>query len=195
NVSTLEGVELLRGCAQPPPASVCWWHLVADSGRLDPAEEGWRLVPSLGGASDREALIAALAEGRITAVAIHHRALDSEERLLPLDQRRPGLAGHGVALTLLWEELVGKRGWPVEQLWQALCWGPSRFLGTPPVELTADSRDWLLFDPDHHWRWDGAACPSLAANQACWNRDLRGRVIACGAADAAAWPLTALRSR
>jgi len=110
NVSTAEAVARLRRQSHAPMASVGWWHLIADSGSLDPADEGWLLEPSLGGPDDRRALIQALVEGVIGAVAVHHVALDAEEELLPLDQRRPGVAGHGLVLSLLWEELVGRRG-------------------------------------------------------------------------------------
>ena len=191
NLSTAEGVAALRTCSSPPPASVGWWHLVADSGGLDPADEGWRLVPSLGGPADRQALLEALEEGLIQAVAVHHRPLDAEERLLPLDQRRPGLAGHGVALTLLWDELVRRRGWPPERLWQVLCWGPARFLGLPAPRLEPGCRRWILVDPLARWRWDQATCLSLAANQPAWGRDLEGRVVASGMAAAEGWPLLA----
>jgi dihydroorotase len=164
NLSTAEGVELLRQRRGQPQASVGWWHLLADSGSLDPAAEGWRMVPSLGGPADREALIAGLSDGSLSAVAVHHEALDPEERLLPLDQRRPGLAGHGLVLPLLWQALVVENGWRPEQLWQALCWGPAGFLGLDPPRLEAPSRRWILFDPSDQ---DGAGelCTgSLAAN-------------------------------
>jgi dihydroorotase len=190
-VSTAEAVERLRRQPRPPMASVGWWHLVADSGSLDPAEEGWLLVPSLGGPQDRRALIAALAEGAIGAVAVHHVALDAEEQLLPPDQRRPGVAGHGLVLPLLWEELVGGQGWRPEGIWQALCWGPSRFLGLPEPILAPGSRHWLLFDPSHSWRWAEEADGSVAANRPCRERLLRGRVIASGVTDPAGWALAA----
>jgi dihydroorotase len=195
NLSTAEAVDLLRRGSRRPMASVGWWHLIADSGCLDPAEEGWRLVPPLGGPGDRGALIDALAEGLITAVAVHHQPLDAEEQLLPLDQRRPGLAGHGVALPLLWRELVGKRGWSMEQLWQALCWGPCRFLGLPPATLAAGGRQWILFDPERTWHWGASSCVSRAANQPCWERPLEGRVVASGLDDPANWRLTGPPSR
>jgi dihydroorotase len=195
NLSTREALDRLARSPSPPLSSVCWWHLVADSGSLDPAAEGWRLVPALGGPGDREALIAALAEGRITAVAIHHLPLDAEERLLPLDQRRAGLAGHGIALSLLWRELVERRGWPVERLWEALCWGPARFLAQPAPRLGPGSRDWLLYDPGREWIWNAAACRSLAANQPCWGETLRGRVVASGLSDPADWCLPDCRPR
>jgi dihydroorotase len=194
NLSTAEAVAALRRCGAPPPASVSWWHLVADSGGLDPADEGWRLVPPLGGPSDRQALLAALEDDLIDTVAIHHRPLDAEERLLPLDQRRPGLAGHGVALPLLWEELVRRRGWSPQRLWRLLCWGPARFLGLPAPQLTPGCRRWILVDPQARWCWDPASCPSLAANQPAWGRPLQGRVVASGLVPAEDWPLaTALR--
>jgi dihydroorotase len=186
NVSTAEGVDLLRRCPQPPPASVCWWHLIADSANLDPTESGWRLVPSLGGPGDREALISAVADGVITAVAVHHLPLDAEECLLPLDQRRAGLAGHGLVLPLLWQELVERRQWPAEQLWQALCWGPSRFLGRAPERLERGGRRWLVYDPARP-QAEGS-CPSLAANRPERGRSkagqpIRGAVLACGFSD------------
>jgi dihydroorotase len=164
NLSTGEGVSVLAGLPveQRPMASVSWWHLLADSGRLDPMAEGWRVVPSLGTPTDRASLVAALAEGVLQAVAVHHLALDAEERLLPLDQRRAGVAGHGSVLPLLWHELVVEQDWLPTQLWQALCWGPARFLGIAPPRLQEGSRQWLLFDPR------AARRPSirpLAANQ------------------------------
>jgi dihydroorotase len=187
NLSTAEAVELLRRSAHQPQASVSWWHLIADSGCLDPADEGWRLVPSLGAPTDREALIEALGEGLITAVAVHHLPLDAEERLLPLDQRRAGLAGHGVALPLLWGELVERRGWRPERLWQVLCWGPARFLGLVPEILATGSRRWILFDPTRTWTWGAGTSPSLACNQPRWNESINGAVVASGFSDPQTW--------
>jgi dihydroorotase len=189
NLSTADGVERLRQEPDPPQASVCWWHLIADSGCLDPADEGWRLEPALGGPGDREALIAGLADGLITAVAVHHLPLDAEERLLPLDQRRPGLAGHGLVLPMLWKELVIRRGWSPHELWRVVCWGPSRFLGLPVEELRVGSCRWLLFDPSHRWLWGPSSCVSLAANQPCWGRSMEGAVVACGLTDQEDWSL------
>jgi len=192
NLSTAEAVERLGHCPSPPPASVSWWHLVADSGRLDPADEGWRQVPALGSPQDREALIAALADGRLSAVAVHHQALDAEERLLPLDQRRAGLAGHGVVLPLLWRELVQGRGWTAGQLWQVLCWGPERFLGLPERPLEIGGRRWLLFDPAAEGT---APSGSIAANRPALPPDLTGAVVASGFSEPAIWRLPGAPSR
>lgn len=190
NLSTAEAMVLLRQADPRPPASVCWWHLLADCGHLDPEAEGWRVQPSLGGPADREALIAALADGLLTAVAVQHEALDAEERLLPLDQRRPGIAGHGLVLPLLWQELVVNRGWSAAQLWQVLCWGGCRFLGLEPSSLQPGSRDWILFDPAAAAGFDPGEDPSLAANRPDRHGPQgRGRVIASGFIAPERWSL------
>jgi dihydroorotase len=180
NLSTAAGVKLLRAADPAPMATVCWWHLVADSGSLDPVAEGWRLVPSLGTPEDRRALVAALADGVISAVAVHHQPLDPEEQLLPLDQRRPGLAGHRYVLPLLWHQLVREQGWSPEALWRALCWGPARLLDLEEPALECGSRRWILFDPELEWPPGSDGYASRAANQPLGGEVLRGRVLATG---------------
>lgn len=182
NLSTAEGVALLRACseAERPEATVCWWHLLADSGCLDPIAEGWRVVPPLGTPADRMALQQALADAVITAVAVHHEPLDAEEQLLPLDQRRPGVAGHRFVLPSLWQELVVRRGWSVQQLWRALCFGPARLCGLEPPRLVSGSRRWLLFDPSRRWQASHDDLAPLAANQPLAQQDLIGQVVASG---------------
>ncbi|MFZ0406827.1 MAG: dihydroorotase [Cyanobium sp.] len=187
NVSTREAVLRLEQHPAPPPASVHWWHLVADSQRLDPVEGGWRTVPSLGGPQDRQALIEALADGRLRAVAVHHQALDGEEQLLPLDQRRPGLAGHGSVLPLLWQALVVENGWRPDQLWQVLCWGPADFLGLTPARLEAPTRRWILFDPMAPETSGDAQAGSLAANRPPRISGGRGALVASGLRGTGGW--------
>lgn len=182
NLSTAAAIEQLAALppSARPGASVSWWHLIADSGSLDPTAEGWRLEPPLGCPEDRRALRAALLDGLITAVAVHHLALDPEEQLLPLDQRKPGVAGHRFVLPSLWRELVEGADWSVAQLWQALCFGPARLLGLKAPELVVGSRDWLLFDPTRRWHPREDAEAPLAANQPLARQPQRGRVLAVG---------------
>jgi len=181
NVSTAAAIAQLRNEKQPPMATISWWHLLADSGGMQIGDPGWRVRPSIGSPADRAALQQALREGLITAVAVHAVPLDEEDMLLPVDQRPPGLSGHHLVLPLLWDALIREAGWSVPQLWQALSFGPSSLLNKPAEQLSAESRRWLLFDPDHSWtvdRHDPAA--PLAANLPCLGRELNGRVVACG---------------
>lgn len=191
NLSTAEAVQRLAVLERPPAASVCWWHLLADSSRLDPTASGWRLEPSLGGPDDREALIGALHSGLIEAVAVHHQALDAEEMLLTLEQRRAGIAGHGLTsdhggvLPALWHELVTRRGWSAQLLWQRLCWGPATFLGLEPEQLRSGSRRWILFDPEARPVQDTPT--SLAANHPIAPGGATGAIVASGLRGTAGW--------
>ena len=182
NLSTAEGARLLRElpAEQRPEATVCWWHLLADSGSLDPIAEGWRVVPPLGTPADRLALQQALADGALTAVAVHHQALDAEEQLLPLDQRKPGVAGHRFVLPCLWQELVVQRGWSAEQLWRALCFAPARLLGLTPPSLSLGSDQWVVFDPSRQWQPSKDSWGPQAANQPAATGTLTGQVLASG---------------
>ena len=182
NLSTAEGVALLRQLPahQRPETTVCWWHLLADSGSLDPIAEGWRVVPPLGTPADRLALQQALADDIVTAVAVHHEALDPEEQLLPLDQRKPGVAGHRFVLPCLWQELVVRRGWSAAALWRALCFGPARLLGQEPPRLSEGSTRWLLFDPQRPWQAAEDPWGPRAANQPLSGATLTGQVLATG---------------
>jgi dihydroorotase len=194
NLSTCEAVGLLEAQPHSPPASVSWWHLLADSGTLHPADEGWRVVPSLGAPADRTALLHALRRGLLSAVAVHHQALDGEEQMLPLDQRKAGLAGHGLALPMLWQELVVRQGWSAEELWQALCWGPCRFLDLPPERLSPPTDRWILWDPSHPWPEASQERGSLAANiPSLGSAGLMGRVMASGLQPETHWPLAAIQ--
>jgi dihydroorotase len=195
NLSTAAAVEQLAAASSPPPATVSWWHLVADAASLQPTAEGWHVLPSLGAPSDRQALIEGLRRGLISAVASQHLALDPEELLLPVDQRRPGLAAHGaphgLVLPRLWQELVAGQGWTAAELWDVLCWGPAALIGENREGLQSGSHRWLLFDPQATASWTGRDSLSQAANQPLLGTALRGQVRATGLTAPGSWSLPA----
>ena len=181
NLTTAAGVKMLERCTPRPMATVCWWHLVADSSMLSPTELGWRISPSLGGSRDRQALIKALADGTLAGVAVNAIPLDEEDIQKPPDQRVPGLTGHQLVLPALWQELVVQRGWSVEKLWQVLSFGPSRFLNLAEEALSNGSNRWLLFDPEESWIQNRHDCSApMAANQPWQGKRIQGRVVDCG---------------
>ncbi len=181
NISTATSVSILSSSNLKPMASVCWWHLIKDTASLSEDDMRWRVIPSLGGPNDRLALIQGLKEKCITAIAVHAIPLDEEESKLPLDKKFPGLSGHELVLPLLWQELVIKNKWSVEQLWEALSFGPSKILNQKEESLTTGSRRWLLFDPEKTWtqKYDNRKYP-FCANQPLIGEKIVGKVIACG---------------
>ena len=181
NLSTADGVEMLSHTSTSPLATVSWWHLVQDRSSQTAEATHWFLTPSIGGQRDRRALIQALGEGKINAVAVHGIPLDDEECLLPPDQRPKGLSGHHLVLPTLWQHLVVDLDWSVNQLWQALSFGPARLLGQDEERLSIGSNRWLLFDPDQTWdQTREAPHAPKAANQPWLGVRMRGQVVSCG---------------
>ncbi len=181
NISTADSIKMLKTVNRPPMSTVCWWHLVNNRNSLKPHDLGWRIVPSIGGNEDREALIGGLNEGIITGIAVHSVPLDEEEVQLPPEEQTPGLAGHHLVLPMLWNELVIKSGISIEQLWNFLSFGPSKILNLPEESLACGSRRWLLFDPQKSWIQNKKVpYTSHAANQPLEGSQIIGQVIDCG---------------
>ncbi len=181
NISTAEGVTMLSNSTTRPMASVCWWHLIKDSASLSNNELGWNVIPSIGGPNDRNALIQGLQERIITAVAVNAIPLNEEETKLFPEQRLPGLSGYQFVLPSLWQELVVKSKFKIEQLWEALSFGPSRMLNIKEERLQIGSRRWLLFDPNKVWKEDLDHKKEIyCANQPLQGENIIGKVINCG---------------
>tara|TARA_Y100001968_G_scaffold107986_1_gene97626 strand:+ start:15670 stop:16941 length:1272 start_codon:yes stop_codon:yes gene_type:complete len=181
NISTSSAVSMLEKSEHKSLASVCWWNLVSDSSNLVPSDIGWRVVPSLGTPADRARLIKGLKQRVITAVSVNAIALDASEVQQPIDKRLPGLSGHHLVLPLLWNELIVKSGWKVEELWEVLSFGASKMLSSPQESLKIGSNRWLIFDPDEKWVQTIKRQESqVVANQPLEGKEILGKVIKCG---------------
>ena len=181
NISTAAGVAMLSKYGRKLFASVSWWHLVADSSSLNSAEIGSYVTPSLGNQTDREELIKGLKERLLTGVAVHSVPLDKTETIQPINQRLPGVSGHQLVLPSLWEALVIERKWSVEDLWEALSFGPSKILSQPPERLKEGSNRWILFDPKKKWIQKINSKFSICSSNQPWSgREMVGKVEDCG---------------
>ncbi len=184
NMSTSAGISILDNCSSKPMATVSWWHLVADQSSITSSDVGIRVSPSLGGPGDREALIDALLKRTLTGVSVHNISLDDAEIKKPPAERIAGLSGYHLVLPSLWQELVEKSKCSIEELWEAISFGPSKILDLPPEELKTDSNRWLLFDPNKKWvqtnRFFEKSSVKVVSNQPWGGREITGKVIDCG---------------
>ncbi len=137
-ISTRRGVELIREAKMrglPITASVTWLHLLLNTGSIASYHPSLHLAPPLGNESDRKALIAAIKEGIIDAIAIDHRPYTYEEKTVSFAEAPPGAIGLELALPLLWEKLVITGQLSALQLWQALSLNPCHCLQQKPASL------------------------------------------------------------
>src|SRR5690606_18578797 len=111
-LSSAEGLALIEqaraeGMEVTCDVSINHLHLCdQDIGYFDP---NCHLVPPLREASDRDALRAALADGRIDALCSDHTPVDDDGKLTPFSESEPGATGLELLLsmTLQWAQETG----------------------------------------------------------------------------------------
>tara|TARA_B100001250_G_scaffold405143_1_gene422127 strand:- start:73 stop:1347 length:1275 start_codon:yes stop_codon:yes gene_type:complete len=181
NISTSEGISILKNAYHKPMTTVLWWHLVNDNSNLSPFDIGWSVTPSLGSPKDRASLIKALRDNVLTAISVNSTPTDDSETKQPANKRKKGLSGYNLVLPLLWDQLVRKSGWTVEELWEKISFGPSKVLNKDEEKLTLDSNRWLLFDPEKQWTQSKEENHlTTATNQPIKDKTIYGKVLDCG---------------
>ncbi len=196
-VSTARSVELIRDAKArglPVQASVTWMHLLLNVGAIsgNSQDSGGKnaltasfaydpnlhLEPPLGTRSDQLALIQAVKDGVIDAIAIDHNAHTYEEKTVAFADSPPGAIGLELALPLLWHGLVETGDFSALELWQVLSTGPAVCLGQTPATVALDiSAELILFDPLMTWTVEGRSLKSRSANTPWLGQQIAGKVL------------------
>ncbi|MBW4525164.1 MAG: dihydroorotase [Phormidium tanganyikae FI6-MK23] len=173
-ISTARGAELIRSAKSrgvPITASTTWLHLLLDTDSIRSYNPSLRLDPPLGNKSDREALIQAVQDGVIDAIAVDHTPYTYEEKTVAFGEAPPGAIGLELALPLLWSNLVESGRWSALELWRSLTVRPAQCLSLD------QPKDLILFDPNEKWTVDRVNLRSLSTNTAWLNQSITGRVL------------------
>ena len=136
-----------------------------------------KLSPPLRDEADRHAVIAALKDGTIDAIASDHQPRDADDKRLPFAQAEAG--GAGLA-TLLAVTLARVHGGDLTLL-QALdlmTARPAKLLGIEAGSLRKGApADLVLFHPERGWRVEAGKLPGKAQNTPFDGRALEGKVL------------------
>jgi dihydroorotase len=136
-----------------------------------------KLSPPLRADSDRLAVVAALADGTIDAVASDHQPRDADDKRQPFAQASPGGAGLATLLAVTLAQVHGGAISLMRAL-ELLTAGPAKALGLPQGRLAAgEAADLCLFHPDRAWRVEAGKLPGKARNTPFDGRALEGRVL------------------
>lgn len=179
HVSTAEALDLIREakvrgvrvtCDTAPPyfdlneTAVGEWRTYA------------KLSPPLRTEEDRRAVVAALADGTIDAIASDHQPQDTDAKRLPFAQAEPGGAGLETLLAVTLGLVHGGKLGLVEAL-ALLTSRPAGLLGAKAGTLAAGApADLVLFDPERAWQVREAALVG-ARNTPFDGRPMQGRVL------------------
>jgi dihydroorotase len=148
----------------------------------EPEPVGLRKVnPPLRSDRDREAMIRALREGLVDAVATDHAPHTVGDKSGSYAEAAPGMIGLETALAAC-ITLGGMGGGWLPTLVERLTAGPYRVLGeaagfNAPRLQAGEVADCVLFDPDEEWTVGVKQLRSLSRNTPLLNTTLRGRVL------------------
>ncbi len=172
-ISTERSVQLIAAAKHqglPITASTTWLHLLGDTETLAGYDPNWRLDPPLGNSNDRQALIRAIADGVLDAIAIDHHAHAYENKKVAFGAAPAGAIGLELALPILWERLVQTGQLTALQLWSALSHQPAQCWRQPPPTAL------ILFDPTATWVVNPANLLSRSHNTPWLGQTVAGRV-------------------
>jgi len=136
-----------------------------------------RLSPPLREEADRQAVLAAIADGTIDVVTSGHDPRGPEDKRLPFADAAPGMAGAetllAMVLTLVRDGVIG-----LERAFDLVARNPAALLGVDAGELRAGAEaDLALVDPDKPWVVDSARMAASAGNTPFDHQPVQGRVI------------------
>ncbi|MCC1495927.1 dihydroorotase [Alcanivorax sp. 1008] len=130
-ISCAASAELLRDAKRrglPVTADVSIHHLLLDESALENFNSDCHIIPPLRSRSDRDALLAAVADGTIDAVCSQHLPLGSSSKQAPFPATKAGISGIETLLPLMLL-LVEKQALTLPRAIELLTSGPARCLG------------------------------------------------------------------
>ena len=136
-----------------------------------------RLSPPLRDERERQATIAAVADGTVDILCSGHDPQGPEAKRLPFADASPGMAGAETLLTLSLG-LVRDGVIDLPRLFTLLSANPARLLGVPGGELVLGAEaDIILVDPEQPWRIVADDMAAKAGNTPFDGLPVQGRVL------------------
>lgn len=136
-----------------------------------------KLSPPLRPEADRLAVLAALADGTIDAIASDHQPRDADDKRLPFVQAEAGGAGLATLLAVTLAR-VHAGDLPLLAALDLLTARPAKLLGLPVGRLEKGApADLVLFDLERAWQVKAGQLPGKAQNSPFDGRALEGSVV------------------
>ncbi len=180
HVSTAEALDLIRAakaegirvtCDTAPP------YFDLNETAIGDFRTYAKLSPPLRKEADRLAVVAALADGTIDAIASDHQPRDPDDKRLPFAQAASGGAG---LVTLLGVTLaqVHAQNITLPRAIELLTAAPAKLLGIKAGTLSKGApADLCLFHPERVWQVEAGELPGKAQNTPFDGRALEGTVL------------------
>src|SRR5579864_5589381 len=139
-----------------------------------------KMNPPLRSPTDREAILVALADGTVDAIATDHAPHALHEKQVEFERAAFGIIGLETALGLAISKLHRERGVPLSRIVELFSSGPARVIGLKSRGSLQRGyhADITIFDPKSRWTYDVSKSRSRARNSPFDGSQLTGRVLA-----------------
>ena len=180
HVSTAEALALIRRAKEDGIAVTCDTappYFDLNETGIGEYRTYAKLSPPLRTEADRLAVVAALADGTIDAVASDHQPRDADDKRLPFAQAAPGGAGLATLLAVSLVQ-VHNEALSLPRMLGLLTAGPAALLGLEAGRITRGKPgDLCLFAPERAWKVSAGHLPGKAQNTPFDGRALEGVVL------------------
>ncbi len=181
HLSARESVDALRRARNagiPATAEVTPHHLCLTDEAVRSLDPNYKMNPPLRSEDDRRALIDALRDGAITAVATDHAPHARHEKDVPFEDAPFGVTGLETSFAALHTHLVLQGELTLETLLERMSTGPARAFGLAEPRIETGARANLVaLDLEAEWEVTEDGFRSLSANSWLLGKTLHGRVV------------------
>ena len=180
HVSARESVDELRrarAAGVQASAEATPHHLCATDEAVRSLDPNLKMNPPLRAEEDRRALVEALRDGTIAAVATDHAPHARHEKEAPFESAPFGVTGLETAFSALYTRLVEPGMLPLQTLLERMSAGPATIYGLERPRIAPGApANLVLLDLDAAWRVEEGAFRSKSSNSWLLGRTLRGKV-------------------
>ncbi len=143
-------------------------------------DTNFKMNPPLRSASDREAILVALADGTVDAIATDHAPHATHEKQVEFERAAFGITGLETALALAITKLHREHKIPLARIVELFTTGPARVFDLRGRGSLARGSfaDVTIFDPKKRWMFEAAKSRSLSRNTPFNGWQLTGKVVA-----------------
>ena len=139
-----------------------------------------KMNPPLRSATDREAILVALADGTVDAIATDHAPHAPHEKQVEFERASFGITGLETALALAITKLHREHKIPLTRIVELFTAGPARVFDLPGRGSLGKGSyaDVTIFDPKKRWTFEAAKSHSLSHNTPFDGWQFTGKVVA-----------------
>jgi dihydroorotase len=143
-------------------------------------DTNFKMNPPLRSSADREAIIVALGDGTVDAIATDHAPHAVHEKQVEFERAAFGVTGLETALALAITQLHREHKIPLTRIVELFTSGPARVfdLNGRGTLARGSFADVTIFDPKKKWTFDGTSSHSLSRNTPFDGWQFTGKVVA-----------------